>query len=581
MSSILVRLTRQENATHYGVSVGDSVSVPLEDYVAGVVASEIGNAHIEACRAQAIAARTFAHPYYSKGKTITDASSSHQAFRALRVVSGLYPNAVQAASDTAGMLLTYEGKVLSTCSYSASNGGRTVSSEERWGGVRPWLIAQDDPWDYAASNGKKNGHGVGMSQVGMKYAASIGKTFREILAFYYPGTSILDPNAQDDPHKEVKPMSERILIPFTNEHFAQFCRQMEGEPYWYGTCVYKCTSSLLASKSRQYPSHYGSSRTSRYKDDIAKKKVASDCVGGCKGYAWTNGGVGVLEAIGTDNKLTKKYGSNGCPDKSANGMFTWAKSKGMPWGTIDTMPEIVGLAVRFDGHIGYYIGNGEVSEWRGFAYGNQITKLSKRKWTHWFQLPFLNYGDANISLAPPAVTTPTLTDVPLGNRLLKKGMSGTDVKALQELLLQLGYKLPKYGADGDYGAETMAAVKAFQKAEGLPQDGLYGDKTHAELMDAVADDEQAKDEVQDAEPDNDDPTVEAPETEEKPAAPRVEIISGNKVNIRVGNDTKYSRITQVVGGTTFEWIATAANGWHAVVVGSRIGWVSGKYSRVI
>jgi len=90
-----------------------------------------------------------------------------------------------------------------------------------------------------------------------------------------------------------------------------------------------------------------------------------------------------------------------------------------------------------------------------------------------------------------------------------------------------------------------------------------------------------KEKVQDAEPDNDDPTVEVPETEEKPAAPRVEIISGNKVNIRVGNDTKYSRITQVVGGTTFEWIATAANGWHAVVVGSRIGWVSGKYSRVI
>ena len=68
---------------------------------------------------------------------------------------------------------------------------------------------------------------------------------------------------------------------------------------------------------------------------------------------------------------------------------------------------------------------------------------------------------------------------------------------------------------------------------------------------------------------------------QKPAAPLVEIISGNKVNIRVGNDTKYSRITQVVGGTTFEWIATAANGWHAVVVGSRIGWVSGRYSRVI
>lgn len=371
-------------------------------------------------------------------------------------------------------------------------------------------------------------------------------------------------------------MSERVLIPFTNEHFAEFCRSMKGQPYWYGTCVYKCTSSLLTSKTRQYPSHYKDSRTTRYKDDIAKKKVAADCVGGGKGYAWTNGGVGVLEAIGTDNKLTKKYGSNSCPDKSANGMFTYAKSKGMAWGTIDTLPEVVGLAVRFDGHVGYYIGNGEVSEWRGFSYGNQITKLSERKWTHWYQLPFINYGDSDLSLAPPAAAP---ADVPLGNRLLKKGMKGADVKALQELLIQLGYELPNYGADGDFGTETEKAVKTFQKAEGLTQDGLYGDKTHAELMDAVADDEQAKDEVQDAEPDID-ATDSTPE-EDTSAIVRVEIVSDGKVNIRVGNDTKYSRITQVAGGTTFDWVATAANGWHAVIVGSQIGWVSGQYSKVI
>ena len=57
----------------------------------------------------------------------------------------------------------------------------------------------------------------------------------------------------------------------------------------------------------------------------------SDCIGGCKGYAWTNGGQGVLEAIGTDKTITSKYGSNGCLDKGANSMFTWAKSKGMDW----------------------------------------------------------------------------------------------------------------------------------------------------------------------------------------------------------------------------------------------------------
>ena len=42
---------------------------------------------------------------------------------------------------------------------------------------------------------------------------------------------------------------------------------------------------------------------------------------------------GVIESIGTDAKFTSKYGGNGCPDKSANGMFTYAKNKGCAWGT--------------------------------------------------------------------------------------------------------------------------------------------------------------------------------------------------------------------------------------------------------
>ena len=82
-------------------------------------------------------------------------------------------------------------------------------------------------------------------------------------------------------------MSERIDTPLTNEHFAAFCLSMLGQPYWYGTALHKCSESLRESKARQYPSHYGSSRTSRYRDDIAKKKVCADCMGGAKGYAST------------------------------------------------------------------------------------------------------------------------------------------------------------------------------------------------------------------------------------------------------------------------------------------------------
>ena len=133
-------------------------------------------------------------------------------------------------------------------------------------------------------------------------------------------------------------METRKLVPLTNEHFAAFLENMLGAPYWYGTCMYKCTEALRARKARQYPSHYSEKRTAQYKRDIEEKKVCADCIGAAKGYAWTDGGQGVIEAIGTDAAIANRYGSNKCPDKGANGMFAYAKSKGMAWGTIDTIP---------------------------------------------------------------------------------------------------------------------------------------------------------------------------------------------------------------------------------------------------
>lgn len=145
--TIQVKLTRSENAEYFGMSVGDTVEIPLEDYVFGVVASEIGNAHLEACKAQAVAARTKAMPYVQHGKPISDSSSTVQAFRAPRMDVSKYPAARSAVEATAGEVLTYSGKVIDTCAYSADNGGRTTSSEARWGGYRAYLIEQDDPWD--------------------------------------------------------------------------------------------------------------------------------------------------------------------------------------------------------------------------------------------------------------------------------------------------------------------------------------------------------------------------------------------------------------------------------------------------
>jgi peptidoglycan hydrolase-like protein with peptidoglycan-binding domain len=397
--------------------------------------------------------------------------------------------------------------------------------------------------------------------------------------------------------------NNRINTPFTNEHFAAFVQKMVGGPYWFGTTLHRCTSSVLSSKSAQYPSHYGSSRTARYKKDIAAKKVAADCIGAAKGYAWTGGGIGVLESVGTGAAYTSKYGANNCPDKGANSMFTYAKSKGMDWGTISTLPEIVGLALHTEGHVGYYVGNGYAVEWRGFKYGCVKTRVKERSWKYWYQLPFIDYGEGagtgsgDVSKPSSGTASSGQTNsaafAVLGTRLLKSGMSGSDVKALQEALMQLGYHLPKYGADGDFGSETEAAVRALQINSGLEVDGKYGDKTHLALMDAIGDDED--DGVEDK-PGESTPTAEPPAVADIPITPQSSAVpssdvppprvlitaaSGSKVNIREGNGTSYARITTVPSGTTFEPIATASNGWHAVIVGAKVGWVSGKYSQVV
>ena len=55
-----VKITTPENMRYYDCEYGTIIDVEIEEYVAAVVASEIGNAPLEACKAQAVAARTFA-----------------------------------------------------------------------------------------------------------------------------------------------------------------------------------------------------------------------------------------------------------------------------------------------------------------------------------------------------------------------------------------------------------------------------------------------------------------------------------------------------------------------------------------
>lgn len=61
----------------------------------------------------------------------------------------------------------------------------------------------------------------------------------------------------------------------------------------------------------------------------------------------------------------------------------------------------------------------------------------------------------------------------------KKGMKGVQVKGLQEMLKGYGYYTA--ACDSDFGSKTEAAVKAFQRAEGLDVDGIVGKATWSRL----------------------------------------------------------------------------------------------------
>lgn len=65
-----------------------------------------------------------------------------------------------------------------------------------------------------------------------------------------------------------------------------------------------------------------------------------------------------------------------------------------------------------------------------------------------------------------------------GSSMLKRGMRGEEVRALQELLVDLGYHL---AVDGIFGPETESIVRRVQKEAGLDPDGVVGPQTRAVL----------------------------------------------------------------------------------------------------
>ena len=157
-----------------------------------------------------------------------------------------------------------------------------------------------------------------------------------------------------------------------------------------------------------------------------------------------------------------------------------------PWTSDDSDNRWYGQEPGNVSHIGYVA---SVNPLRiihaSSAAGCVTTDDSIGKWKYWGLFKNVSYdfipGEQPATVSTPAsmpAESPPVQAVP---PTLRKGAKGENVRRMQETLVAAGFVLPKYGVDGSFGWETLAALKAYQKSRGLKVDGICGPKTWAAI----------------------------------------------------------------------------------------------------
>lgn len=209
LSPGIVTISNYSNPPKWNISLNDNVfrgaleirrastgytwiinELPMEQYLDGL-AETSNRSHSEYHKAIIVAARTYAYyhltnPYkHAKGGFTVDAYWD-QVYRGYK--SELRMNRfVASVAETRGEVVTHGGTLVVT-PYFARSDGRTRGRHEVWGGAPvPWLQSVPTPHD---AGERLLGHGVGMSATEAAAMAIEGKTYREILPYFYTGTEL-------------------------------------------------------------------------------------------------------------------------------------------------------------------------------------------------------------------------------------------------------------------------------------------------------------------------------------------------------------------------------------------------------
>lgn len=136
-------------------------TIPLEQYVASVVASEMpADFHIDALKAQAVAARTYIvnHLLHENDEFISD-TTNHQVYRNKEELQSLWgadfhwkwEKINRAVSETENLLITYENEPITPTFFSMSN-GYTEDAQHYWGNELPYLKSVESKWEEQLPN---------------------------------------------------------------------------------------------------------------------------------------------------------------------------------------------------------------------------------------------------------------------------------------------------------------------------------------------------------------------------------------------------------------------------------------------
>lgn len=279
-----------------------------------------------------------------------------------------------------------------------------------------------------------------------------------------------------------------------------------------------------------------------------------------KALYWRSHAKRVWDCNGLAEGLYKDYTGKSIDTQARYNYAQWCDPKGK--GMIPAKYRVPGAAVFWGDsasnihHVAYLYkpvcaskpgGDWYIIEARGVMYGVVEAKLYSRKPDFWgLMTKYFDYGAVKAEAAK------------LGDRTLKDGCEGEDVKELQTDLIRLGYDCGRWGADGDFGDGTELAVKAFQRDHGLTDDGICGNGTVAALQKALA------------------------KLDAAPQRPKLVEIRGGNCYVRQAPGKSGAILGVAHDGDRLTWLGQQDDsGWLKVDYHGHEGWVSGKYGRLV